>query len=138
MFSEDRGMQFEIQKCALVEMKRGRIVSCEGIDLPKGETIKSAEEEVRYKYVGILQCNVVKSAGMKNLLRREYLRIMRKILKTKLNAGNTIEAINSRAISVIRYGTGIIDWRKNKLRQMDKKTRGRCSQSTKAYTREMM
>lgn len=45
----------------MVEMKRGRMVSSEGIDLPNGETIKSVEEESAYKYLGILQCDVTKS-----------------------------------------------------------------------------
>ena len=40
-----------------------------------------------------------------------------------LNAGNTIQAMNSRAVSIIRYGAGIVDWRKAELQQMDRKTR---------------
>ena len=89
-----------IQKYGIVEMKWGRIVSSEGTDLPNGETIKSAQEESGYKYLGILYCDVVKSAKIKNVLRREYFRRMRKILKSKLNAGNTKQATNSRPVSI--------------------------------------
>ena len=39
------------------------------------------------------------------------------------NAGNTINAINSKAVSVIRYGAGIIKWRKDELTSIDGKTR---------------
>ena len=46
------------------------------------------------------------------MLSTEYFRRIRKILKSSLNAGNTIHAINSRAVSIIRYGDGIVDWRK--------------------------
>ena len=38
---------------------------------------------------------------MKEKLKREYFRRIRKILKSKLNAGNTIQAINIRALSII-------------------------------------
>ena len=45
------------------------------------------------------------------------------MLKSSLNSGNIIQAINSRAVSVIRYGAGIVDWTKNELQEMDRKTR---------------
>ena len=43
--------------------------------------------------------------------------------KSSLNSGNVIQAINSRVVSVIRYGVGIVDWTKNELREMDRKSR---------------
>ena len=55
-------------------------------------------------------------------VRQEYFRRVKKILRSKLNAGNIIQAINSRAVSLIRYGAGIIDWRKDELKDIDRKT----------------
>ena len=60
---------------------------------------------------------------MKELVRKEYFRRVKKILKSKLNGGNTIKAINSRAVSIIRYGAGIVDGTKEELQEMDWKTR---------------
>ena len=60
---------------------------------------------------------------MKDIWRKEYYHRVRKILRSSLNAGNTIQAINSRAVSLIRYGAGIIEWTKEDTRQMDRKTR---------------
>ena len=60
---------------------------------------------------------------MKDILRQEYFRRVKKILISKLNAGNIIQAINSRAVSLIRYGARIIDWRKDELKDIDRKTR---------------
>ena len=48
---------------------------------------------------------------------------VRKILKSKLNGGNVISAINSRAVAVVRYGAGIIKWTKLELEELDRKTR---------------
>ena len=50
-----------------------------------------------------------KHTEMKEMLSKEYFRLIRKILKSSLNAGNTIQVINSRAVSIIRYGAGIVD-----------------------------
>ena len=123
IYSKDIGMEFGISKCAMLEMKRGKVVDSNGIDLPSGETIKALESNDGYKYLGIIQCDATKNTEMKEMLSKEYFRRIRKILKSSLNAGNTIKAINSRAVSIIRYGAGIVDWRKAELQQMDRKTR---------------
>ena len=60
---------------------------------------------------------------MKEKFRIEFFRRMKKILKFKLNADNIIKAINSRAVSVTKYGAGIIEWAKEGLKEMDRNTR---------------
>ena len=71
----------------------------------------------------MLQFDSVKRKEMKDMITKEYYRRIRKILKASLNAGNTIQAINARAVSIIRYGAGIVQWRKNELEAIDRKTR---------------
>ena len=61
-------------------------------------------------------------SGMKLSISREYLRRIKKILKSKPNGGNVVSAINTRAVSLIRYGAGIINWSKEELRTLDRKT----------------
>ena len=48
---------------------------------------------------------------------------MRKILKSKLNGGNIIKAINSWVAPVVRYTAGIIEWTQAELKDLDRKTR---------------
>ena len=60
---------------------------------------------------------------MKENVTKEYYRRVRKILKSKLNGANVINAINTRAVAIIRYGAGIIKWKKEELRNIDRKTR---------------
>ena len=48
----------------------------------------------------------------KGQIKKEYIRRLRNILKPKSNEGNIISAINSRAVSTVRYGSGIISWTK--------------------------
>ena len=107
IFSSDTEMQIKISKCAMLEMKRGKVVQSEGIELPRGGTIKSLEDENWYKHLGLLQFDSVKSKEMKDMITKEYYRRIRKILKASLNAGNTTQAINARAESII----GIVQWR---------------------------
>ena len=49
---------------------------------------------------------------------------MKKILKSKLNSGNVVTVINSRAVAVIRYSAGLIKWTKDdKLQTINRNTR---------------
>ena len=43
--------------------------------------------------------------------------------KSHLNSKNVIEFINSRAISIIRYSAGIVEWTMQEVQQLDRKTR---------------
>ena len=44
IFSQGIGMEFGIQKCAMLKIVRGKMVECEGISLPNGEKIRSLEK----------------------------------------------------------------------------------------------
>ena len=60
---------------------------------------------------------------MKDKFRNEYFRRAKLILKSKLNGRNKIMALNTWAVSILRYGAGILKWNKNELQEMDRKTR---------------
>ena len=45
------------------------------------------------------------------------------ILKSELNARNKITAIGALAVPVLRYSFGIINWRIEEIKQIDRKTR---------------
>ena len=48
---------------------------------------------------------------------------MRKILETKLNAGNLIKGINTWAVSLLRYSAAFLDRTKFEMEQLDRQTR---------------
>ena len=60
---------------------------------------------------------------MKHKVTAEYKRRSRLILKSKLNGKNKIQAINTWAVALLRYGAGIINWKVDELKQMDRTTR---------------
>ena len=123
MFLEDIKMEFGLPKCGVLIMKRGKVVKSEGISMLDGNMMKNIEEGV-YKYFGILEAVGVKHKEMKDQIKKEYIRRVRNILKPKLNRGNIILAINinSRAVSIVRHGAGIISWTKIELEELDRIT----------------
>ena len=122
IFSEDTKMEFGLSKYAVLIMKRGKVVESDGLCIPDGTMMRNIEKG-GYKYLGILEADGIKHDEMKEQLKKECIRSVRIVLKSKLNGGNIILTINSRAVSIVRYGAGIIKWTKNELEEMDRKTR---------------
>jgi len=60
---------------------------------------------------------------MKERLKQEYSRSLRMILKSELNDRNKITAIGALAVPVLRYSFGIINWRTEEIKKIDRKTR---------------
>ena len=69
------------------------------------KTMKNIEEG-GYKCLGVFEADGVKHEEMKVQIKKDYIRRVRIILKSKLNGGNIIPAINVRAVSIVRYGAG--------------------------------
>ena len=74
VFSEDIGMEFGIEKCAM-------LVKSVGIVLPDGKVIKSLKAGEGYKYLGILEADKFLEEKMKLNISKEYNRRLRKVLK---------------------------------------------------------
>ena len=87
--------------------KRGKVVESECLCMPDCTMMRNIEEG-GYKYLGILEVDGIKHDEMKEQLKKKYIRRVRNVLKSKLNRGNIISAINSRVVSIVRYGAGII------------------------------
>ena len=121
-FSDDIGMEFGIDKCATLEIRHGKQVECDGIELPGGEVMKEVEEG-GYKYLGVLEGACIKTKEMKDLVRKEYLRRVKLVAGSWLLGGNMVRAVNTWAVSVVRYTAGILEWNDSELKAMDVKTR---------------
>ena len=74
IFSLDIGMEFGIDKCGILVMKRGRYKNSEGIKLPNDQEIKGINLDNGYKYLGILEADGIKEEEMKEKIRKEYTR----------------------------------------------------------------
>ena len=79
-FSTDIRIEFSIKKCAVLILKRGKVVGCDGIILSDNKIMKQMDED-GYKYLGIMECNQVIEKEMKTIFRKEYIRRLRLVLK---------------------------------------------------------
>ena len=94
-----------------------------GIELPDGEVIKLLQEGESYKHLEILEADKFLEENMKLNVSKEYIRRIRKILKSKLNGGNLVHGVNTWAVSLLRYSAAFVSWRKSELQAIDRKTR---------------
>ena len=60
---------------------------------------------------------------MKLNVLKEYIRRLRKVLKSKLNGANLVQGVNTWAVSLLRYSAAFVSWRKSELQAIDRKTR---------------
>ena len=123
VFSEDIGMEFGMERCVMLVMETGKIINSVGIELPDGKVIKSLQEGESYKYLGVLEADKYLEEKMKLNVSKEYIRRLRKVLKSKWNGGNLVRGVNTWAVSLIRYSAEFVSWRKSELQAIDRKTR---------------
>ena len=124
IFIKDTGMEFSIEKCAMLVIEKEKIVKSVGIELPDGKVIKSVQEgEIEVNVKGILEAHRFLGEEMKLKVSKEYFRRFKKVLKSELNGGNLVQGVNTWAVSLLRYSAAFISWRKSELRAIDRKTR---------------
>ena len=122
-FSDDIEMEFGLDKCSKVTIKRGKLVSGSNSKLNNDTEIRNLDQDEVYKYLGVDQSDGIQHNIMKDKIRKEYYRRIRLILGTQLNSKNKMQAINSLAVPVPQYSFGIIDWMESEIQEMDRKTR---------------
>ena len=83
IYSQDIGMEFGSEKCAMLVMKSGKRQTTDGIELPNQDKIRTLGENGAYKYLGILEADTIKQMQMKDKIQKEYLRRTRKLLEIK-------------------------------------------------------
>ena len=108
VFRQDIGMKFSI-------MNREKVTSTDRIELPGGQKIRKIEDG--YNTWGNWSMAEQKNNKMKDKFRNEYFRKTKLILKGKVNKRNKIMALNTWAVSIMRYGAGILNWNKNELQE---------------------
>ena len=85
--------------------------------------IQELEQGKMYKYLGIEESEGIQHQQMKERLKQEYSRRLKIILKSELKARNKITAIGALAVPVLRYSFGIINWRTEEIKKIDRKIR---------------
>ena len=63
--------------------------------------MKEGADEEGCKYSGILQKDDIYQQKMKEKVQKEYFKRVRAVLKSKMNSGNSINAINIWAVATV-------------------------------------
>ena len=113
--SKDINMNFGLEKCARICLRRGSVQSKMHIGSTFENDIKELDPRKAYKYLGIEESFDVHHKNEKEKLKKEYLRKLRLGLGTELSAKNKIQAVGSLAVPVLRYSFGIVNWHQEEL-----------------------
>ncbi|CAB3382612.1 Hypothetical predicted protein [Cloeon dipterum] len=86
-FSDTIKMEFGLDKCAAVHVRKGKVVEgAEVLELLNGEVIDSLEEGGSYKYLGMQQLLQINSNDVRKLVEKKVLARVRKLLCTVLES----------------------------------------------------
>ena len=72
VFSNDIGMGFGVEKCAILTTKKGKMANSDEIALPNKTSMKGLKEADSYKYLGVIQADGLKHHEMKEKVKTEY------------------------------------------------------------------
>ena len=115
IYSQDIGIEFGIEKCAMLVMKSGKRHLTDGMELSNQDKIRTLAENETYKYLGFLEADTIKEVEMKDKIQKGYCRT-RKLLETKLNCRNLIKRMNTCAVPLVRYSGPFLKWTRDELR----------------------
>lgn len=119
IFSDDIRMDFGMDKCAEIHIRKGKIA-----ELPNEEVLfHQLTSDESYHYLGIQQNKRIDHTRLKKEFKIKYKSRLTKLLNTKLNAKNLITAINTYAVPILTYSFGILKYSDTDLRNLDILTR---------------
>lgn len=119
IFSDDIRMDFGMDKCAEIHIRKGKIA-----ELPNEEVLfHQLTPDESYHYLGIQQNKRIDHTRLKKEFKIKYKSRLTKLLNTKLNAKNLITAINTYAVPILTYSFGILKYSDTDLRNLDILTR---------------
>lgn len=88
-------MEFGFSQCAVIVLKKGKVITSEGVVIPDRQMIKCIGKGCGYKYLGIFDVDGETHEEMIEETRKEYTRYVRNILRSTLNGKNITTFINS-------------------------------------------
>ena len=114
-------MEFDREKYTMLVMKSGKRSITEGVELPNPVVIRTLGEKENYKYLGILEADIVKQQEMKEKNKRSILEEPENNSRQNYSR-NFAKEINTSAVSFVRYSEPFLKWTRE-LKQMDQRTR---------------
>ena len=124
LYSNDIGMEFGMEKCAVYNVQKGRDArESENIELVDGTALRHLAPGETYTYLGIPQNRMHQSQILKETLTKKYKNMLWKIWSSQLNGKNKIAATNCLALPLVSHTFGSIPWNQSEIHVLDRSTR---------------
>jgi hypothetical protein len=94
-FIDNIGMELGLDKCATIVLKNGKLVYTHNLTLDMNREIQELKQGKMCKYHGVEESEGMRHKQTKERLKKGYIRRLRMILKSNLNAKNKITAIGA-------------------------------------------
>ena len=122
-FSDAIRMEFGVDKCAVMHVKRGEIMESVGIQLSDSIHLRSLSSTETYKYLGMSEALGINASDVKQSLRERFFGRLNKVLNSLLSGGNKVRAFNGWVMPVLMYSFGILKWTQTELDALDRRVR---------------
>ena len=119
----DIGFEWGLQKCAAVEVNRGKLTEGGNLTVSKEESIQIMSKDDHYKFLGTVENSKQLDELITQTLSQEYIRRLSVIWTSNISIPRKIRATNTFAIPLLQYSFWTCTWTLEKLKQLDRKTR---------------
>jgi hypothetical protein len=102
VITKDINMNFGLEKCAKICLRKGRVQRKAYVESTFEKNIKELDPRKAYKYVGIEESHETGHKNEKERFKKECLRRLRLVLDTELSSKNKIQAIGELAAPVLK------------------------------------
>ena len=119
----DIGFEWGLQKCAAVEVNRGKLTEGGNLTVSKEESIQIMSKDDHYKFLGTVENSKQLYELITQTLSQEYIRRLSVIWTSNISIPRKIKATNTFAIPLLQYSFWTCTWTLEKLKQLDRKTR---------------
>ena len=119
----DIGFEWGLQKCAAVEVNRGKLTEGGNLTVSKEESIQIMSKHDYYKFLGMVENSKQLDELIMQTLSQEYIRRLSVIWTSNISIPRKIKAMNTFTIPFLQYSFCTCTWTLEKLKQLDRKTR---------------
>ena len=105
----DIGFEWGLQKCAVVEVNRGKLTGGGNLTVSKEESIQIMSKDDHYKFLGMVQNSKQLDELITQTLSQEYIRRL-SVIWTSNSILRKIKAMNTFAIPLLQYSFWTYTW----------------------------
>ena len=117
------GFEWGLQKCAAIEVNRGKLMEGGNLTVSREESIQIMSKDDHHKFLGTVENSKQLDELITQTLSQEYIRRLSVIWTSNISIPRKIKATNTFAIPLLQYSFWTCRWTLEKLKQLDCKTR---------------